>query len=54
MKFKDWIRALEEAATDTGDIARFARPVIGGPRRTYPPAALTDGKTDEKKRKKDM
>lgn len=56
MKFANWLRQDElqriEAATDTGDIAMFARPIGWASQRMYPdPVIMPDPNSDEKKRK---
>lgn len=54
MRFSDWLKTREqqtqEAATDTGDVAHFARPFLVDPvDRTYPAPLTVD---DLEKRKK--
>ena len=54
-KFSEWLKVREDTTaacvsgggTSSGDVAQFARPVIGGPVRRMWPAI------DEKKKKKD-
>lgn len=54
--FSDWLDSQEradEVATDTGQVAHFARPAVPGVgRRMYPPL-VTMGDDERKRRKKD-
>jgi hypothetical protein len=47
MKFAEWLKKIEEASTDTGNVAHFARPIgIGMSRRMYPkPITMQVGNT---------
>jgi hypothetical protein len=58
MNFKNWLKDEElktqEAVTDTGDVAIFARPIGIGSTRMYPdPVVMDDPNDKRKKRKKD-
>ena len=56
--FKEFIKWMEEACTDTGQIAVFARPFITGNWRMYPEPVTIDGeerkKKHERKNQKDL
>ena len=47
MRFKDWLKKLEEVSTDTGDIAVFARPIFSGNWRMYPDPVIDSTGTSE-------
>jgi hypothetical protein len=52
MKFKQWLKKIEEVSTSTGDVAIYARPIFSGDWRMYPDVVQMDDPNETRKKDK--